>query len=347
MAHRSLAVVLTLVVWMVAVPALTVLTACGGKSGGAKDPDAPVGKVTAVVGEVSVRRAAGAPQAATVGLAVTRDMVFKTGADASLEVRFDNNYTWKLAEERERTIATLRVVDLPVAASAQSVEDDLAGNEQDRTTGAGRHAEQTAAEGASTVEKPTAAAEATGSPRAAPDKPLAPEIPVIVEESADDGEAAKAEPKRAAARKGAAAAPAAPPPSIQPAPAPAPPPPPKPALDGESGGGPGTGGGSSGGGSVGSGGKRAEPGAADVAIAKQVLAKKREDVQACGEQHAATGRLSMLVSIDASGKVTRVEVKGAYAGKPAGKCAADVVRAMTFPALTGATTLTYTFDLAK
>lgn len=125
---------------------LASVVACASKSAApARAADAPVGTVIAVSGEVSYASAADTtPKPATVGLIVRRDMTFKTGAGASLDVRFDNNYVWKLAENRERAVASLAIVDRAPAPEIVMVPDEA--DPGDRTSAAGRHTEQTAAE---------------------------------------------------------------------------------------------------------------------------------------------------------------------------------------------------------
>ncbi len=82
-------------------------------------PAAHVGEVTAVSGEVTVTTPAKPDQQpVTVGMAVTRDMTFHTGAGASVDVRFDNRYTWSLAENRERAIADVAIIDRSAAPEA-------------------------------------------------------------------------------------------------------------------------------------------------------------------------------------------------------------------------------------
>jgi hypothetical protein len=158
------------IVRILMVLATVALVACGGSTP-ARDPAAPVGQVVAVSGEVTVARAAAPPQPASVGLAVTRDMVFRTADNASLTVRFANNYEWTLAGGRERAVARLRVVDLPKVAEVTSLADELEGEGGDRTTAAGRHAEGSAADSAGTVAPPPPTAAAPPPPAAAPPPP--------------------------------------------------------------------------------------------------------------------------------------------------------------------------------
>ena len=66
---------------MRAAAVLLVLVACGGSKPAAA-PDAVVGAVIAVVGQVTVTRPAQAAQPVAVGLEVRRDMTFTTGAGA-------------------------------------------------------------------------------------------------------------------------------------------------------------------------------------------------------------------------------------------------------------------------
>lgn len=127
------------------------------------DPAAPVGRIEAVSGEITWTRASSAPQPATVGMAVTRDMVLRTGPGASVTVRFKNNYVWTLAGDRQRELAKLAVIDLPATGTSTPIGDDQTDAERDRTSAAGRHAESEAA-----TTEATARAAATAATESAP-----------------------------------------------------------------------------------------------------------------------------------------------------------------------------------
>jgi hypothetical protein len=320
---------------------LVLLVACGGKPG-TRDEKAPVGKVTAVSGTVGVRRGAEATAGpVAVGLAVTRDMVFTTGADGALEVLFDNNYTWKLAGGRERALAKLRVIDLPRAAEVQSVADELAGSDSDRTTAAGRHAEQSAAEGSSTAERPSPAAAAappppTGQPAEAVEPPMAPEVPVVVENH-DDGETAAAPappppPPKAAAKRPEKSAKASPRGDEV-----------DQLLRGGTGGGaPPKGGG--GGGGIGAPGSAAGP---DRNAIVKVINGVRPRIRQCAVDHPAKGVLALRIKISAEGKAVEVTPAGELAGTDAAKCAVDVIKGARFPAASSEISISVPFTLGE
>ncbi len=307
--------------------AVTLLLAlgCGSKSGAGKDAKAPVGKVSAVSGEVTVRRGDAPGVPAVVGLPVSRDMVFVTGADGALEIRFDNNYTWKLAAGRERAIAKLRVVDLARVDSQRSVDDQLAGEDTDRTAAAGRHAEQSAAEGASTVERrssavaPPAAAVAPEPAAAAPEKPMAPEVPVVVESAPEEKEAKEAPtppPAPPAKATGNALRKSAPKGDAMLG------------LDVDA--------------APGGGGGEVKD---DHARPAQPLMAMRPKILACARKHQATGKLVVRVTVDTEGKVAGVMVEGELAGTPMAGCAAETLSAARFAKQAARTEIRFTYDL--
>jgi hypothetical protein len=142
---------------------MALVAGCRGKP---SVPGVTVGKVTAVHGVVTMRRGDLAPVPVEPGLLVARDMIFVTADDASLEVRFDNNYVWKLPGGRERAVAGLQVIDLPRIQTLQSIADEPAV----------RAAEQAAARDAA-IEADAAVPSAPPSPEV--DPPMKPEVPVL------------------------------------------------------------------------------------------------------------------------------------------------------------------------
>jgi hypothetical protein len=140
-------------------------------------PAAPaprVGEVTAVTGDVTVTTPADqTPRAVTVGMAISRDMTIKTGAGASIDVRFDNHAMWSLGENKTRPIAELAAI---IDAQAVAVSDDPPPEDvpaddpdRDRTASAGRHAEKTAAETPSNLAHHHAADDTQARPPTLPD----------------------------------------------------------------------------------------------------------------------------------------------------------------------------------
>ncbi|KAB2885630.1 MAG: AgmX/PglI C-terminal domain-containing protein, partial [Kofleriaceae bacterium] len=76
------------------------------------------------------------------------------------------------------------------------------------------------------------------------------------------------------------------------------------------------------------------------AVAKQA--------QACYDQHGVAGHVKVKATVDPSGKVTKVEAQGAFAGTPTGSCVAAAAKSASFPEWTGAPmTISYGFTLTE
>lgn len=76
------------------------------------------------------------------------------------------------------------------------------------------------------------------------------------------------------------------------------------------------------------------------AVAKQA--------QGCFDQHGVAGHVKIKATVDPSGKVTKADAQGEFAGTPTGSCVAAAAKSASFPAWTGAPmTISYGFTLTE
>ncbi len=70
--------------------------------------------------------------------------------------------------------------------------------------------------------------------------------------------------------------------------------------------------------------------------------------QACFDTHGVAGHVKVKATVDASGKVTKADATGEFAGTPTGGCVASAARAASFPSWTGGPmTISYMFTLQE
>lgn len=70
--------------------------------------------------------------------------------------------------------------------------------------------------------------------------------------------------------------------------------------------------------------------------------------QACYDQHGVSGHVKVKAVVDPSGKVTKADATGEFAGTPTGTCVAGVVKGASFATWTGAPmTISYGFTLQE
>lgn len=76
------------------------------------------------------------------------------------------------------------------------------------------------------------------------------------------------------------------------------------------------------------------------AVAKQA--------QACFDQHGVAGHVKIKATVDPSGKVTKADATGEFAGTPTGSCVASAAKSASFPEWSGAPmTISYGFTLVE
>lgn len=134
---------------------LAAAMACGDRSGGAAPATGPAGEVVAAAGEVRAER--GDPpesRALAVGDPVHAEDVVITAAEASVRIVLAHNQAiWSLEGGERRQVRESAAWTAP----KQQGGGMLAGDQDDRTTAAGRHAEREAAETAATADESAAA----------------------------------------------------------------------------------------------------------------------------------------------------------------------------------------------
>ena len=70
--------------------------------------------------------------------------------------------------------------------------------------------------------------------------------------------------------------------------------------------------------------------------------------QGCFDQHGVAGHVKIKATVDPSGKVTKADAQGEFAGTPTGACVAAAAKSASFPAWTGAPmTISYGFTLTE
>jgi hypothetical protein len=145
---------------LMGVLAFSAASACKGKSDApAVQPGVAVGKVVEASGDVSATRGTDKRVLAT-GQDISGDDVIETGAGANVRIRFaHNNATWELGPNKKQLVSESLAWKAPKA-------DSPAGEVNEATLAAGRHAERETVTTGSTApsEAPAAAAPARGAP---------------------------------------------------------------------------------------------------------------------------------------------------------------------------------------
>jgi hypothetical protein len=73
-----------------------------------------------------------------------------------------------------------------------------------------------------------------------------------------------------------------------------------------------------------------------------------KQAQGCFDQHGVAGHVKIKATVDPSGKVTKADATGEFAGTPTGSCVAAAAKSASFPEWTGAPmTISYGFTLTE
>ncbi|HUQ02815.1 MAG TPA: hypothetical protein VM261_09990 [Kofleriaceae bacterium] len=73
-----------------------------------------------------------------------------------------------------------------------------------------------------------------------------------------------------------------------------------------------------------------------------------KQAQACFDQHGVAGHVKIKATVDPSGKVTKADATGEFAGTPTGSCVAAAAKSASFPEWAGAPmTISYGFTLTE
>lgn len=73
-----------------------------------------------------------------------------------------------------------------------------------------------------------------------------------------------------------------------------------------------------------------------------------KQAQACYDQHGVAGHVKIKATVDPSGKVTKADATGEFAGTPTGSCVAAAAKSASFPEWSGAPmTISYGFTLVE
>lgn len=158
---------------LLAILGLVVAVACGD-GGDARPATGPAGKVLEVTGEVQAQRGEQILTLAAGDVVNAEDIVI-TAEDAAVRIALDHNQAiWSLEGGERRAIRESAAWTAPEQQGGSA----LAGQTDDHTTAAGRHAEREAAETRSTAatEDSPAAAAAPGAAPAEPEPTAEPEV---------------------------------------------------------------------------------------------------------------------------------------------------------------------------
>lgn len=83
----------------------------------------------------------------------------------------------------------------------------------------------------------------------------------------------------------------------------------------------------------------------DIRSGMSAVAKQ---AQGCYDQHGVAGHVKIKATVDPSGKVTKADATGEFAGTPTGSCVASAAKSASFPEWSGAPmTISYGFTLVE